>query len=173
MVICPDCGHENIAGADTCESCEQSLTALSKPQASTPLEKSVMRDRVEVLNPRTPVSVAPETPVGDVLDLLIDKKIGCVMVVQDDQLVGVFSERDALVRVNTEIDALADRPVSEFMTPSPDTLEINDKIAFAIHKMALGNYRHVPIVTDGKPTGMISIRDILRYTTEKLATAEA
>ena len=55
------------------------------------------------------------------------------------------------------------------MTADPVTLETSDKIAFALHKMNVGGYRHVPILFDGKLAGVISIRDILRYLTERIA----
>ena len=168
MTVCPDCGHQNIPGEDVCESCGQSLTSLSKPKPSNTLGQHILKDRIDALPPREPVSVAPTTKVGDVLQLLVDKHIGCVLVVEDGRLVGIFSERDALFRLNTEAADLNDHPISQFMTESPSTLELNDKIAFAVHKMALGGYRHIPILTDGRPTGVISIRDVLRYTTEKL-----
>ena len=55
------------------------------------------------------------------------------------------------------------------MTADPVTLETSDKIAFALHKMNVGGYRHLPILFDGKLAGVISIRDILRYLTERIA----
>lgn len=172
MVICPDCGYENIEGVDECASCQQSLTPLSKPQPATLLEKGLSEDPIAVLVPGTPVWVSSGEPVGQVLDLMIAERIGCVLVVDEGQLVGIFSERDALLRLNVQAESLRQRPVKEFMTESPGTLEMDDKIAFAVHKMAVGGYRHVPILTGGRPTGIISIRDILRYATEKLQAAE-
>lgn len=139
MVTCPECGFENIEGVDQCESCQQSLTSLSKHQPSTNLEQGLMKDPIKVLEPRTPVSVKPDEPVGQVLDLLIAKGIGCVLVVEDETLVGIFSERDVLLRLNINATELRDRPIREFMTETPGTLEMNDKIAFAVHKMALGD----------------------------------
>ena len=168
VLICPDCGHQNIDGIDQCESCQQSLTALSRPRPESPLPKHLIRDRISVLEPHKPVAVTSDTPVKEALDLLVENHIGSVLVVDDGQLVGIFSERDALVRLNTEVASLRDQPISQFMTPTPGTLGPDDRIIFAVHKMALGGYRHVPIVEDGHPTGVISIRDILRYTTEKL-----
>ena len=168
VLICPDCGHENIDGIDQCEGCLQSLTTLNRPLPESPLAKSLIRDRISVLEPRQPVAVTSDTPVGETLQLLVDNHIGSVLVVDEGHLVGIFSERDALVRLNTEVASLRDQPISKYMTPTPVTLGLGDRIIFAVHKMALGGYRHVPIVEDGRPTGVISIRDILRYTTEKL-----
>jgi CBS domain-containing protein len=173
MVMCPYCGDENIDGADLCEQCQQPLDYLSKRTPNSGLEHAILKDRVYALAPRQPVVVAPQTPISQVLDMLVGYSIGCVVVVDGNDVVGIFSERDALTRLNTEAAALGDRPVSEFMTPSPETIESDAKIAFALHKMDIGGYRHVPVVTSGRITGVISIRDILDYITANLlATAD-
>ena len=173
MMDCPDCGHENLAGADECEACQQPLCALSEPAPTSAIARSLLSDRIEVLSPCKPLTVAPDTPVAEVLQTLVDESIGCVVVVDGDEVVGIFSERDALMRLNTDTALFARRPISEFMTPSPETLDVRDKIAFALHKMDLGGYRHVPIVRDGKIKGVISIRDILGYLTGNVAAQTA
>ena len=68
------------------------------------------------------------------------------MVVDNGKLVGIFSERDALMKLNIDAPKFLKRPISQFMTPDPVTLETNDKIAFALHKMNVGGYRHIPIL---------------------------
>lgn len=171
MAICPNCGRKNIPGVDECEKCGQSLTELSEFRPTLPLAKGLVDDDIATLEPRVPVAVSPTAKVGDVLNLMVDRRIGSVLVADGDRLLGIFSERDALVRLNTDASKLKDRAISEFMTASPTTLSLDASIVFAVHKMALGHYRHIPILTNGKPTGMISIRDVLRYMTEKLQPA--
>ncbi len=73
------------------------------------------------------------------------------------------------MKLNTDAPKLLNHPISQFMTSGPVTLETNDKIAYALHKMNLGGYRHIPILFQGKLAGVISIRDILRYLTERIA----
>jgi CBS domain-containing protein len=170
MIICPYCDAENIEGADSCVECEASLTELSVPVQASGVESDLMRDRIERLWPKTPSKVTLDTPVRTVLKKMVDEEIGCVMVVDKDNLVGIFSERDALMKLNTDAAKFMDRPISQFMTPSPVTLETSDKIAFALQKMNVGGYRHVPILFAGKLAGVISIRDILRYLTERIAS---
>jgi CBS domain-containing protein len=102
---------------------------------------------------------------------MVDERIGCVMIADAGKLVGIFSERDALMKLNTDAPKYFNRPISQFMTSDPVTLETNDKIAFALHKMNIGGYRHVPILFNGTLAGVISIRDILRYLTERIAAA--
>ncbi len=168
MITCPFCGAEVLEGADVCDDCQHSLTDMSIPQPATPVERGLLKDRIRTLNPKPPCTVSPETPVGTVLEKMISESIGCVMIVQDDKLLGIFSERDALMKLNAEVAQYVDRPVSAFMTPEPVTLEAKNRIAYALHKMHVGGYRHVPIMTDGKLTGVISIRDILAYLSEKI-----
>ncbi|MEX2315817.1 MAG: CBS domain-containing protein [Pirellulales bacterium] len=171
MIVCPYCEAENIEGADLCEQCNESLMEMSFRVPASSVEADLLRDRIERLWPKSPSTVPPTMPVGQVLKKMVDETIGCVMVVDGGKLVGIFSERDALMKINTDAPRLADRPISQFMTAEPVTLEANDKIAFALQKMNVGGYRHVPILFHGKLVGVISIRDILRYLTERIAAA--
>jgi len=168
MIACPFCGSENLEGADICDDCQHSLTDLSIPQPSTSVERGLMKDRIETLAPKAPLSVDADTPVGEVLHKMVAKSIGCVMIVDGDSLQGIFSERDALMKLNVEAAQFSDRPIRSVMTLDPVTLDSQDKIAFALHKMHVGGYRHLPILTDGKLSGVVSIRDILRYLTERI-----
>jgi CBS domain-containing protein len=168
MIVCPYCEAENIEGADQCEQCHQPLTEMSIRVPASSVEAGLLRDRIEILWPKSPSTVPPDKPVGEVLKKMVAEAIGCVMVVDGDQLVGIFSERDALMKLNTDAPRQMEKPISQFMTPGPVTLETNDKIAFAIHKMNVGGYRHLPITFCGKLAGVISIRDILRYLTERI-----
>ncbi len=167
MIVCPFCDHSNIPGVDVCERCANSLTSLHPPVPATEVERSLLRDRVRTLEPRSPIVVEPCMPVRQVLKMMVDYKIGCVLVVQNSHILGIFSERDALRKINEDAPQAGERPVSEFMTPQPETLDPDAKIAFAVQRMDLGSYRHVPIVDEnGRPTGVISVRDILRYLTD-------
>ncbi|MEX0866324.1 MAG: CBS domain-containing protein, partial [Pirellulales bacterium] len=141
MTICPECGQENMPGADSCEACQSSLTRVSSRPPIQPEEERILRDAIRELHPREVLTVSPETSVRDVMQLMVDKYEGCVVVVENDRPVGIFSERDALMRIGPDAAELGDRPVSEFMTSTPTTLEANDKIAFALQKMAGGGYR--------------------------------
>jgi CBS domain-containing protein len=170
MIFCPYCGCENIEGVDDCEECGQPLddTYLTPPKGE--VERSLLRERISALLPKKPITVAPTTPVGDVLRLMVEHRIGCVVVAESDRPIGIFSERDALRKISTEVGGLAARPVCEFMTPNPQTVVADAKIAFAVQRMDLGTYRHLPIVgKQGELVGIISARDILRHLTDNMA----
>jgi CBS domain-containing protein len=169
MIICPYCSSENIEGTDLCEECGEPLTDSHLTPPSNEVEQGLLKDRVSVLSPKKPLTVKPTTPVGDVLKLMVDRRIGCIVVEEGGKPVGIFSERDALRKLNVDAATLSDHPVSEFMTPQPQTLVANAKIAYAVQRMDLGGYRHLPIVKDdGELVGIISARDIIGYLTDKM-----
>lgn len=166
-MICPDCGHDNIDGVDTCEACGQPLVQFD-PSGSE-LEETISRHSVQVLCPPEPITIEAAAPVRDAIQMMIDRHIGCMLVEEDGELAGVFTERDVLGKISPDLSRL-DRPVSEFMTRSPETITKYDSIAYALHAMDLGGYRHIPIVADaGRATGIISVRDILRFLCARFA----
>jgi CBS domain-containing protein len=91
-----------------------------------------------------------------------DARVGCVLVTQGDRLVGILTERDVLKKVvgKFELDNLVER----FMTKNPETVRMDDGIAYALHKMHIGGYRHIPVIdNEGRPVGVISVRDLLKF----------
>ncbi len=170
MSLCPACGFDNIEGVDLCQECQLSLTELSHPQPRTLVEQGLMKDRIDALEPRKPLSVSPETTIGEVLQKMVAGSIGCVMVVERDKLVGIFTEYDALMKVNTKVADLANNPIRSVMTTNPVTLELNNRIAYALHKMHVGGYRHIPVLSADKLVGVSSIRDILNYLAQRIVS---
>ena len=166
-MICPDCGHDNIDGVDTCDACGQPLVQFD-PSGSE-LEQSITRHSVQVLCPPKPISIGEDATVREAIKVMVDNRIGCLLVEQGGKISGVFSERDVLMKIVLERSNL-DAPVSTFMTPSPVTITSRDSIAYALHAMDVGGYRHMPIVSENKrPTGIISVRDILRFLCARFA----
>ena len=104
------------------------------------------------------------------LEYEVDEGVGTVLVVDPaGQLAGIFSERDLLLRVPDEAAQTGTRPLAEFMTPHPESVRPDDPLALALQKMDVGGYRHLPVVTDGKPIGVISVRDLMRHITRMCA----
>ena len=170
MIRCPYCGSQNIDGTDDCTVCGQSFDDAYLAQPRNEVERSLLQDRISILSPARSITAPPTMPVGDVLRLMVEHAIGCVVVVDGNLPIGIFSERDALRKINTEASDLSTRPVSEFMTPNPQALVADAKIAFAVQRMDLGGYRHLPIVGErGELVGIISARDIVRHLTLSMA----
>ena len=173
MITSPSCGTEALEGADECPQCKNSLSQLHLQEPADSTERAVLEERISALNPSPPVCISPDVPVRDVIRLLVKHRIGSIVITEADKVVGIFSERDALMKINADVARLGDRPVSEFMTPAPRTLVADARVAFALKEMDLGGYRHIPIVDEeSRVTGVISIRDVLRYLTEKLSECD-
>ena len=162
-MICPVCDYRgNLPGADWCESCQFNLASIDGPTPFDRVEASLMRDTVRELNPKPAVVISPRTPLRDAARLMIEHKVGALLVVSmTEQLIGILTERDYLTKVTgTNQDEL---PVDLFMTRNPDTVSEEATLAFVLSKMTTGNYRHVPVLKHGRPCGMLSVRDILRH----------
>ncbi|UCH09690.1 MAG: CBS domain-containing protein [Fidelibacterota bacterium] len=108
--------------------------------------------------------VEPQTTMQEAIASLDRNNVGCLLVREGDRLVGIFTERDIIRRVAGKGLDHEKITVGEHMTPDPDTLQMDDPIAFALNRMVEHGYRHVPIVDDQKrPLGFVSIRDIVNH----------
>lgn len=163
-MICPNCGHDNLPGAEECSGCLQDLTQLDRPVATNKVERSLMEDPVRIFCKRKPVLIRPQDSLAKAVQIMLDESVGAVLVIDAaGQLVGILSERDLLTKVaghHTDFSALHVEP---FMTPNPETVKTSDTLAFALHKMDGGGYRHLPVLKDGRPHGVISVRDMLQH----------
>lgn len=165
-MICPTCGYDNLPGNEECSNCLQDLTQIDRPAPNNRVERSLMEDKVSFLHPKKPATILPTSTVRDAIKTMLDGNIGAMLVVdKSEQLVGVFSERDLLTKV-AGIENYGDKPVSDFMTPNPETVSLTDTLDFVLHKMDGGGYRHLPVVQEGRPVGVISVRDMLRHITK-------
>lgn len=172
MPQCPLCEADVIEGADHCDCCGHSLSDSHLPAPATAVELALLTERVAQFQDRWPLVIRPTMPVREVLRLLVDNHIGCVVVVEDDHVAGIFTERDALMKLGASAKELGDREVREFMTTNVQSLPATAKIAFAVHRMSIGGYRHVPIVDkNNHPTGIFSVRDILSYLNQLMQKA--
>lgn len=162
-MICPSCGYKNIPGSDECESCHEDLASLDGVVPKTKLEKVLMRDSISKLQPRPPVMVKKETSVLEAVQKMNAGKMGCLLVADQDELEGILTERDIVFKLLGREKDLSKVPVEQVMTPDPVALSEDDTLAYAVNRMAVGGYRHIPILRNGKPVGMISVRDVLRY----------
>jgi CBS domain-containing protein len=165
-MICPTCGWDNLPGNEECSNCQQDLTPLDRPSPNNKVERSLMEDPVSALTPKKPVTLTQSATVRDAIRTMLSCNIGTVLVVDaGGTLVGIFSERDVLKKVAGFPGDYADLPICDFMTANPETVKATDTLDFVLHKMDGGGYRHLPVVTDGRPSGVISVRDMLHHIT--------
>lgn len=167
MLLCPDCGAENIEGSDQCDGCGQTLTELFVRVPAHSIEADLLRGRVSEIPNHPPVTLPASATVGEVLQSMVENRIGCVLLVNDaGTLAGIFTERDALMRLNVDAAARHSLPIEQFMTPNPATIPAGAKIAFGLQQMNMGGYRHLPVLEGDRPVSVISIRDMLKYLTQ-------
>jgi CBS domain-containing protein len=107
------------------------------------------------------VTALPTTTVQTAAELMARRQVGAVVVVEDDHVLGIFSERDAVVRVvacglEPKKTALAD-----VMTPAPVTIEPSRSFGHAMAVMHEHGFRHLPVVENGRPIGIVSARNAL------------
>jgi len=114
------------------------------------------------------VAFAPSATVREVVDAMAKRRFGAVPVMDNDRLVGIFSERDVLVRVVAARKDPETTPVGEVMTANPDTVKSSDSVLHALELMNQRGYRHLPVVDGMELVGIVSIRDLYRSVKEQM-----
>ncbi|MDX1385092.1 MAG: CBS domain-containing protein [Thermoanaerobaculia bacterium] len=160
---CPLCGEDNIPGVDQCADCGSDLAGLDLPEAGDGVPGRLLRDRLEGLELSPPLAVSPETSVADTVAEMRARRTGCALVVEDGRLVGVFNEHHLVSRVLVPGVDATKTPVSGVMSPDPLRLGPEDPPAFAVHCMVTRDFRHLPVVSEDRTLGVVSVRNILAY----------
>ncbi len=161
-MICPSCGHDNIAGVDVCAECGESMSHVYQQELGESA-LDVLAEPLTHLNPRDPECVDLNTPITDVIARLKMRNVGCVLVTGEaGKLVGIFTERDVLYRVAGLIEDMDHIMVESLMTPDPTVLRPETAVQHALHLMSVHGFRHVPLVDgDERPVGCVSFRDVV------------
>ena len=107
------------------------------------------------------LTVEPTTTLVGAVQQMNARRVGAVLVLEDDRLVGVFTERDALFRVVAEGRDVKTTRLADVMTRNPQTVKPDQPFSVALQMMYGGKFRHVPVVENGLPVGIISARDAL------------
>jgi CBS domain-containing protein len=163
---CPTCGFENLLGSDVCDNCGSDLAGHDTPQRATEFRGQLLGESLDALGMTAPETIEASADVNEAIRRMHDMGIDCVLVTEGDRLVGIFTDRDAVLKVAG--GAAGDRSIGELMTQDPVVLRHDETIAVAINKMAVGGFRHIPIVEDGRPTGVITARDVFRHLVETI-----
>jgi len=114
-----------------------------------------------IIEDQKPVTASAEITVASAARLMRERRIGALLVIQEGRLAGIFTERDALFRVIAEGRDPDNTRVAEVMTANPRTIAPDRPFGHALHMMYEGGFRHVPVVENGTPLGMVSARDAL------------
>lgn len=137
---------------------------------SVPLSFGVLDNRflsrsVGLLNPPPPATLEPTASLREAVELLQEHRIGSIVITDPSgKLLGIFTERDVVLKLCLSNYDLDRTPISELMTPNPHAEQMTTTIAYALNMMSVGGYRHIPIVDDENvPVGIVSVKDIVDY----------
>lgn len=119
---------------------------------------SVLREKGNTI-----VSVQPETPVMELVAMIASRRIGAVLVLDDNaELAGIVSERDVVKALASQGPAMATLCAADIMTRTVTTVTPKTTINEAMELMDRGYFRHLPVLDQGKLLGIISVRDVVR-----------
>ncbi|MEV4935875.1 CBS domain-containing protein [Sphingobium sp. LSP13-1-1.1] len=119
------------------------------------------------------VQVQSSDTVLSVVQRLAERRIGCVPVVDDGTVVGIFSERDLVYRVAQEGAAVLERPVGEIMTAPAITTDDRTPVIHCLSLMTKRRIRHLPVVVDGALVGLVSIGDLVKFRIDSIESEAA
>jgi CBS domain-containing protein len=165
-VVCPVCQFDNYAGDDLCENCGADLRASDTPEPAMGFHGRLLGTHLDELGAPAPHVIGPDVDVAEAIERMHREGIDCLLVTDAGRLVGIFTDRDALIKLAGH--GPEHRPISELMTRDPVVLRHDDPIAVAINKMAVGGFRHVPIVDGHRPIAVVSARDVFRHIATRL-----
>ncbi len=118
----------------------------------------------EVLDLAPLVTVRPNITVAEAVKTMATRRVGCLIVTEGEQLLGLFTERDVLCKVSADTETDDQVSISHLMTTNPDTLNIDSPLVYALHRMSVGGYRHVPLLDQQqRPVAIVSMRDIVEH----------
>ena len=104
------------------------------------------------------------TPTYPIAKKMAEHRVGCILVMEDDKIKGIFTERDLLNSVVAKGLSPDKTPISQVMVKTVCTIDINETVEAGYQKMQTTKCRHLPIMEHGKVVGMFTMRDILeRY----------
>ena len=113
------------------------------------------------------LSVAPDLPLTEVAQRMVERDVGAALVSEGERLVGIVTERDVLRAVAKGIGE--ETTAADWMTADPDTMTPDESTEHAAVLMIHGGFRHMPLVEGDQVVGMLSIRDLMRVVLEDSA----
>jgi CBS domain-containing protein len=105
------------------------------------------------------VTVAPTATVAEAAQVMSLRRVGAALVIVDDDLLGIFTERDIVRALAAEHDA-STHDVAEWMTKDPFTLDAEASAQETLALMLAKGFRHVPVTEAGRLVGIVSMRDL-------------
>ena len=122
----------------------------------------------DVINNQKLQTLDPDASVKAAASLMGSSRISAVLVLKNDRLIGIVTERDMTAKVLAHGLDPEKTKISEVMTPDPDCLSPNDSPNSALQIMSERGYRHLPVLDGQAAVGMVSIRDLYAFVKKNL-----
>lgn len=131
-------------------------------------DSALLQESATSLPARKPLIFADGDSATDAMRAMQRERRGCVLITSDGtekgRLTGIFTERDVLHRIVDRGRNPQGLPLKEVMTTEPEALPVEASVAWVLNKMAVGGFRHVPVVDDmERPAFVISVRDVVEF----------
>ena len=151
---------------------EDPLSNYDPPTYSDSLAQALAEHAVNEIRLIPYTEIAPDATVLSSVQTLASLGISSLLVVKDEQLVGIITERDILERTSEQFARVKDRPVSDVMTANPVVIYDDDPAGAALAAIAASGYRHVPVLNrQGKIVGIVSPRRVFRFLDERMSSS--
>ena len=111
-------------------------------------------------------SVSPDSSVLDALQVMMDKNISALLVMEGSELKGIFTERDYARKIILQGKSSKDTKIENAMTAKLEVINLNSSIDHCMQIMTDKHIRHLPVIDNGKVAGMISIGDLVKFVIE-------
>ena len=152
---------------------EDPLENYEPKEYADALEEALAEETVSSIRSKPYAEISPDKPVFGALQALAGLKVASLLVVEDGELVGVFTERDALERVASRYREVRHLPVREVMTSNPVVVYETDPAGAALSAIAVAGYRHVPVLDiNDKVVGVISPHRVFEFVQRQFDCAE-
>ncbi len=122
---------------------------------------------VDSIMSRDVLSISSDTPLAAAAQRMSGGRVGAVVVLDGDRLVGILTERDVLRAVGE--GRVEGSVAADWMTGDPETIEPSETTDMAATLMIHGGFRHLPVVEGGNVIGIVSIRDLMRVVLDDAA----
>lgn len=134
--------------------------------------QQIQKQISEFLSDKPDLTIAVDASVMDAVNKMTADQSECLLVVENEELVGIFTERDFLNRVVGARLIPAETSLRNVMTVNPDILRPGDGVSYAVERMASRGFRNIPIVDDDNPAAVLTVWDVMSHLSKVLAEVE-
>ncbi len=162
---CPSCSQENIPGTEECTNCGASLYGLDLPGNEAP---DFINDPLTTIAIRPAIQLGPADPVSLAIREMKRADTNAVLIMENTKLTGIITGWDIVQKLAGPTEDHNAVTCGEIMTPDPLVLHREDTVAMALNLMAARGMRHLPIVNENGPEGVIIAPDLFRHISPQL-----